>query len=65
MCLSPWYVPYRAVDTVRFASVVYALHVFQKKSKKGIKTPQKDLDLIRERLRRAEEDHAIRSKSGE
>jgi phage-related protein len=56
---------YRAVYTVKFADAIYVLHVFQKKSKKGIKTPQKDLDLIKERLRRAEQDHASWSKSGD
>ena len=56
---------YRAVYTVKFTDAVYVLHVFQKKSKKAIKTPQKDLDLIKERLRRAEQDHAIWSQSGE
>jgi len=33
---------------------VYVLHAFQKKSKRGIKTPQHDIDLIRDRLRAAE-----------
>lgn len=56
---------YRAVYTVKFVDAIYVLHVFQKKSKKGIRTPQKDLDLIKERLRRAEQDHANWSKSGE
>ena len=41
---------YRAVYTVRFAGVVYVLHAFQKKSKKGITTPKRDLDLIKSRL---------------
>ncbi|MDD5272606.1 MAG: type II toxin-antitoxin system RelE/ParE family toxin [Methylovulum sp.] len=31
---------YRAVYTVRFPKAVYALHVFQKKSRKGIATPK-------------------------
>jgi phage-related protein len=48
---------YRAVYTVRFADSVYVLHVFQKKSKKGIQTPKHVLELIRVRLRRAERDH--------
>jgi len=56
---------YRAVYAVKFADAIYVLHVFQKKSKKGIKTPLKDLDLIKERLRRAEQEHANWSKSGE
>jgi phage-related protein len=46
---------YRAVYTVRFAMVIYVLHVFQKKSKKGIATPRHEIELIRARLRRAEE----------
>ena len=45
---------YRAVYTVRFEGTVYVLHVFQKKSKHGIGTPKRELDLIRERLKRAE-----------
>jgi|SRR5579863_583741 phage-related protein len=48
---------YRAVYTVRFAGRVYVLHVFQKKSKSGIKTPKAELNLIQSRLRRAEEEH--------
>jgi len=48
---------YRAVYTVRFAGVVYVLHVFQKKSPSGKRTATQDLDLIRERLRCAEEDY--------
>ena len=44
---------YRAVYTVRFASAVYVLHAFQKKSKAGIKTPKKELDLIEARLKAA------------
>lgn len=45
---------YRAVYTVRFAGVVYVLHAFQKKSRKGIETPKPDMDLVRERYRTAE-----------
>jgi phage-related protein len=46
---------FRAVYTVRFADIVYVLHAFQKKSKKGIATPQRETDLIKARLKRAEE----------
>ena len=46
---------YRAVYTVRFAERVYVLHVFQKKSKKGIATPQSEIELVRQRLKRAAE----------
>ena len=45
---------YRAVYTVRFARVIYVLHAFQKKSRKGIETPKYEIDLIRTRLRAAE-----------
>ena len=48
---------YRAVYTVRFTKVIYVLHCFQKKSKDGIKTPQHEIDLIKQRLRAAEEDY--------
>ena len=44
---------YRAVYTVRYATRVFVLHVFQKKSKKGIATPKPDMDLIKERLKAA------------
>ena len=49
---------YRAVYTVRLAGRIYALHAFQKKSKAGVKTPKSEIDLIKSRLRRAEEEHA-------
>lgn len=45
---------YRVVYTVKFREAVYVLHAFQKKSKKGIATPQRDMDLIRRRLQKAE-----------
>ncbi len=43
--------------TVRFATAVYVLHAFQKKSKSGISTPKGDLDLIEQRLRDAAKLH--------
>jgi phage-related protein len=51
---------FRTVYTVRFAGAVYVLHAFQKKSKKGIKTPQSELEIVRKRLKEAEEDYATR-----
>ena len=45
---------YRGVYTTKFGGTVYVLHVFQKKSKKGIKTPKRDLELIASRLKVAE-----------
>jgi phage-related protein len=55
---------FRAVYTVRFADAVYVLHVFQKKSKRGIATPKKDVDLIRNRLKLAEQEHKLWSSAG-
>ena len=46
---------FRCVYTVKFAGAVYVLHTFQKKSKTGIKTPKQEIDLVKERLKRAEE----------
>lgn len=48
---------FRAVYTVKFPGAVYVLHVFQKKSKSGIKTPKQDMTLIRPRLALAKEDY--------
>jgi phage-related protein len=48
---------YRAVYTTHFANAVYVLHVFQKKSKRGIATPKPDIDLIRTRLAEAQRDY--------
>lgn len=46
---------FRAVYTVKFAGAVYVLDAFQKKSKKGVKTPKGDIDRIKKRLKAAEE----------
>jgi phage-related protein len=55
---------YRAVYTVRLPSAIFVLHVFQKKSKHGIKTSQQDIDLIKQRLAEAiEEDKELRKRS--
>jgi phage-related protein len=45
---------YRAVYTIRFKEAVFVLHCFQKKSKRGISTPQKDMEIVRARLKVAE-----------
>jgi len=52
---------YRAVYTVQFADVIYVLHAFQKKSRRGIATPQKEIDLIRRRLAEAQRLYRQRS----
>jgi len=53
---------YRAVYTVRYVDAVYVLHVFQKKSKKGITTPLEEIAKIKARLSVVEELH--KSKRG-
>ena len=53
---------YRAVYTVRYVTAIYVLHVFQKKSKRGKATPQRDLDVVDRRLKRAAELHAQKMK---
>ena len=53
---------YRAVYTVKFTKVVYVLHCFQKKSKSGIKTPQHEINLIKQRLKAAQEDYTAHYK---
>ncbi len=45
---------FREIYTVRFEEVIYVLHIFQKKSKKGIATPKEDMELIKQRLKWAE-----------
>ena len=56
---------FRTIYTVKFAGAVYALHAFQKKAKRGIKTPPSELEIVRQRLRTAEEDHAKRTAEGD
>ena len=51
---------YRAVYTVRFFDAIYVLHAFQKKSKRGIATPQKEIELVNQRLAAAEQDYGER-----
>jgi phage-related protein len=50
----------RAVYTVKFENAAYVLHAFQKKSPKGIKTAQTDVDLVSRRLKTAREDYEAR-----
>jgi len=51
---------YRVVYTAQFAGVIYVLHTFQKKSKRRIATPKKEIDLIRQRLAAAAHDYRER-----
>jgi phage-related protein len=51
---------YRAAYTVRFRDAIYVLHAFQKKAKHGMATPKPDIDLIKKRLKAANEDYKAR-----
>ena len=53
---------WRAVYTVRFDNAVYVSHVFQEKARKGIKTPQEEIEGVRRRLRIAEQEHEARGR---
>jgi phage-related protein len=46
---------YRCVQAVQLGEKIYVLHAFQKKSKRGIATPKKDVDLIKKRYKEAQE----------
>ncbi len=46
---------FRVLYVANIGDAVFVLHAFQKKSKKGVKTPTAELDLIRSRLKAAEE----------
>lgn len=55
---------YRAVYTVQFQAAVYVLHAFQKKAKRGIATPMQEIDLIRRRLKAAQQHYADSYREG-
>jgi phage-related protein len=46
---------YRTVPAVQLGKNIYVLHAFQKKSKRGIATPKKEVELIKQRYAEAKE----------
>ena len=46
---------FRVVYAVHLADEIWVVHVFQKKSTQGIKTAQREIDLIKDRLKRLKE----------
>jgi phage-related protein len=46
---------YRAVYALKLGADIWVIHAFQKKSVRGVKTPQREIDLIRERIKRLRE----------
>jgi phage-related protein len=46
---------FRVVYAVQPAEEIWVVHAFRKKSTQGIKTPQREIDLIKDRLKRLKE----------
>lgn len=46
---------FRVVYAVQLADEIWVIHAFQKKSTQGIKTPKREIDLVRDRLKRLKE----------
>jgi phage-related protein len=42
---------YRAVYAAKFNNKIYVLHAFQKKAKRGIKTPKEEIIVVKKRLK--------------
>lgn len=45
----------RVIYAVQIGSDLWVVHVFQKKSTQGIRTPQREIELVRHRLKRLKE----------
>jgi phage-related protein len=46
---------FRVVYVLQLAEEIWGIHAFQKKSTRGIKTPKREIDLVRDRLKRLKE----------
>ena len=46
---------YRVIYALKIGADIWVVHAFQKKSKSGVKTPQVEIDVVRERLKRLKE----------
>ena len=46
---------FRLIYAIKIGDDIWVIHAFKKKSKSGIKTPQMEVDLIRERMQRLKE----------
>jgi phage-related protein len=46
---------FRVVYAVQIAEEIWVVHAFRKKSTQGIKTPQREINLIKDRLKRLKE----------
>ena len=43
------------IYAVQLADEIWVIHAFQKKSTQGIKTPKREVDLVKDRLKRLKE----------
>ncbi len=46
---------FRVVYAVQFGDEIWVMHAFQKKAMQGIKTPKREIDLIKDRVKRLKE----------
>ena len=46
---------FRVIYGVQIAEEIWVVHAFQKKSVRGVETPQREIDVVRQRLRRLKE----------
>jgi phage-related protein len=46
---------FRVIYAVQLADEIWVVHAFEKKSTQGIKTPKREIDLIKDRLKRLKE----------
>jgi phage-related protein len=46
---------FRVIYGVQIAEEIWVVHAFQKKSVRGVETPQREIDVVRQRLKRLKE----------
>ena len=46
---------FRVIYRVQIADEIWVVHAFQKKSVRGVETPQREIDVVRQRLKRLKE----------
>jgi phage-related protein len=46
---------FRVVYAIQLSEDIWVVHAFQKKSTQGIKTPKREIDLVKDRLKRLKE----------
>jgi phage-related protein len=46
---------FRLIYAVQMGTEIWVVHAFQKQSTQGIRTPQREIEVVRERLRKVKE----------